>query len=84
VQKRFHSQIDVTFKPWLPAPRVRSSRLTATSSCAVQDFDKAIEFKPNFAQTFLKRGIAKLSKDDRVGGNADVAIARRLDPSIGH
>jgi lipoprotein NlpI len=51
---------------------------------AILDFDKAIELKPNFAEAFLNRGIAKLRSGDPASGNADIAIAKQLDSTIGY
>jgi tetratricopeptide (TPR) repeat protein len=50
---------------------------------AIQDFNRAIELDPNDALAYFSRGQAKLNKGDRVGGNADIAKARSIDPNVG-
>jgi Flp pilus assembly protein TadD len=51
---------------------------------AIEDFNKALALIPNSAQALLNRGIAKLRKGDQVGGRADIAQAKLLDPNIGN
>ena len=49
---------------------------------ALTDFDKALELNPKLATALYGRGYAKLKKRDPTG-DADVADARSLNPSIG-
>lgn len=50
---------------------------------AIQDFDQALRLTPKDALVLNNRGKAKLRKGDKVGGEADQAAARRIDPNIG-
>jgi tetratricopeptide (TPR) repeat protein len=50
---------------------------------AIQDFDQAIRLDPKNAYALLNRGIAKARKGDKIGGEADQAAARRINPNIG-
>jgi uncharacterized caspase-like protein/Tfp pilus assembly protein PilF len=49
---------------------------------AIADYDEAIRLNPNDGKSFYDRGLAKLKKGDS-SGDADIAKARQLDPSIG-
>jgi tetratricopeptide (TPR) repeat protein len=48
---------------------------------ALADFNKAIRLDPKSALAFCNRGRAKQNIND-ASGNADIAIARQLDPSV--
>ena len=50
---------------------------------ALKDHDEAIKVDPNNALAFNNRGIVKLKKGDKEGGEADIAKAKQLQPSIG-
>jgi tetratricopeptide (TPR) repeat protein len=50
---------------------------------AIQDYDQAIKLDPKNAYALLNRGIAKVRKGDKAGGEADQAAARRINPNIG-
>lgn len=50
---------------------------------AIQDYDQAIKLDPKNAYALLNRGIAKVRKGDKAGGEADRAAARRINPNIG-
>jgi tetratricopeptide (TPR) repeat protein len=50
---------------------------------AMKDHDQAIKLDPKNALAFNNRGIAKLKKGDKEGGEADVAKAKQLQPGIG-
>jgi tetratricopeptide (TPR) repeat protein len=43
---------------------------------AISDYDGALGLDPNQAESYYGRGVAKLKKDDRRGGNADIAAAK--------
>ena len=45
---------------------------------AIQDFDKAIEIEPNYAEAYYYRGNAKQSLDDKVGACLDWGKAAEL------
>jgi tetratricopeptide (TPR) repeat protein len=50
---------------------------------AIADYTEAIRLDPNYAEAFYRRGIARQSKGDRAGGEADIKAARAIDPSAG-
>jgi tetratricopeptide (TPR) repeat protein len=50
---------------------------------AMKDHDQAIKFDPKNALAFNNRGVAKLKKGDKEGGEADIAKAKQLQPGIG-
>jgi tetratricopeptide (TPR) repeat protein len=50
---------------------------------AMKDHDQAIKLDPKNALAFNNRGIAKLKKGDKEGGEADIAKAKQLQPGIG-
>jgi tetratricopeptide (TPR) repeat protein len=49
---------------------------------AVADFDQAIKIKPDFANAYYVRGTVKQVMGDNDGGDADIAKAKELDPTI--
>jgi Flp pilus assembly protein TadD len=51
---------------------------------AIEDFDQALARIPNSAHALFNRGIVKMRKGDRMGGRADIAQARLLDPDVGN
>jgi Flp pilus assembly protein TadD len=50
---------------------------------AMKDHDQALKIDPKNALAFNNRGIAKLKKGDKEGGEADIAKAKQLQPGIG-
>ncbi len=50
---------------------------------AIQDYDQAIKLDPKNAHALFNRGVAKIKKGDKIGGEADQAAARRIDPNMG-
>lgn len=50
---------------------------------AMKDHDQALKIDPKNALAFNNRGIVKLKKGDKDGGEADLAKARQLQPGIG-
>ena len=48
---------------------------------AIADYNEAIRLDPNDALAFCNRGRAKRNIND-MSGNADIANARQLDPSV--
>lgn len=50
---------------------------------AVADYDEAIRRNPDDAGAFQARGLAKLAQGDSLGGNADLAAAKRLTTIVG-
>ncbi len=51
---------------------------------AIADYSEAITLDPTDADAFLYRGIDRIRTGDRIGGEADIAAAKRIDPNIGH
>ena len=49
---------------------------------AIADFSKAIELKPDYAEAWFNRGVARRKAGDEAGGNADKAHAAELDHSF--
>jgi tetratricopeptide (TPR) repeat protein len=50
------------------------------TQAAIQDFNRAIELKPDYAQAFAKRGLAKTNARDYVAALEDFDQALRLKP----
>jgi tetratricopeptide (TPR) repeat protein len=50
---------------------------------AIGDFDAAIKLKPDFANAYFVRGTVKQVTGDNAGGDADIAKAKELDPTLG-
>lgn len=50
---------------------------------ALIDFDAALAAKPRFAMALFERGVTRLRTGDPRGGDADMALARSIDPKIG-
>jgi hypothetical protein len=46
--------------------------------------ERAIRLNPNLAEAFYNRGLAKRAKGDSAGGDADIAKAKQLNPSVGN
>jgi uncharacterized caspase-like protein len=49
---------------------------------AIENFNEAIRLDPNYPNAWYHRGVAKQKKGDK-SGDADIARARQLNPSIG-
>ena len=49
---------------------------------AVQDYDEAINLHPDNADAYYCRGLTKKKMGDDAGGDADIAKAKELDPTI--
>jgi tetratricopeptide (TPR) repeat protein len=50
---------------------------------AVADYNQAIRIDPNYALAYHSRGLARQATGDKAGGEADIAMARKLKPGIG-
>ena len=49
---------------------------------AIRDFDAAINIRPKLAASLYVRGLAKLRKGDKSGGEADIAAAKEIRKDI--
>lgn len=49
---------------------------------AIKDYNSALRLEPRLASAFYGRGLAKLKKGDRTGGEADMAAAKALKSTI--
>jgi tetratricopeptide (TPR) repeat protein len=49
---------------------------------AIQDYDQALRLAPNDADALYNRGQAKQARGDAAGGDADIARAGQLNPSL--
>lgn len=49
---------------------------------AIQDFDREIELGPVPSFGYYDRGLAKKKIGDEAGGDADIATAKGIDPSV--
>jgi hypothetical protein len=43
-----------------------------------------IRLDPKYANAYYNRGLAKRAKGDSTGGDADVAMAKQLNPGLGN
>jgi Flp pilus assembly protein TadD len=50
---------------------------------AIEDCDQAMKLDPKDANPYYNRGLVKLKKGDKAGGDADIAKARQLNPKVG-
>jgi len=50
---------------------------------AIADYNRAIQLHPDYADAYYNRAQVKRAEGDAVGGDADNARARQLDPDIG-
>jgi len=48
---------------------------------AIEDYTKAIELNPNYADAYYTRGITKIAVGDKVGGCTDLSKAEELGHS---
>ena len=49
---------------------------------AIADYNTVLQLEPKNARFLYDRGLAKLKKGDEVGGNADLAAAKKMQPGI--
>ena len=49
---------------------------------AIEDFDRAIKLKPDFAHAYRQRGLAKQALGRQKEADTDLAKAKKLDPDI--
>ena len=50
---------------------------------AIDDYNSALRFEPKLASALYGRGLAKLKKGDKVGSDADIAAAKKIQAKIG-
>ena len=75
----------IALGPFTRAYEVRGSAYQAKGNlqAAIRDFDEAVRRSPDDASALRARGIAKIAAGDGVGGNADLARAKRLTTMFG-
>jgi hypothetical protein len=49
---------------------------------AVADYDSALRLDPRLTASLYGRGLARLNRGDRSGGNTDIAAAKAIKPAI--
>ena len=49
---------------------------------AIADYNAVLKLQPRHAGSLYGRGLAKIGRGDRAGGNEDVTAARAIDPDI--
>ena len=49
---------------------------------SIADYDKALGIRPDEPMSLFGRGLARIGAGDKVGGEADLAAARKLDPKV--
>jgi tetratricopeptide (TPR) repeat protein len=49
---------------------------------AISDFDRALKFNPRDDTALYGRGLAKIAKGDKAGGEVDVAAAKKRDSGV--
>ena len=64
------------------AMRAKAYRNKGQYQRAIQDYDAALALEPKSAADFLGRGTTKILMGDKIGGEADIAHAKELDPFI--
>lgn len=52
------------------------------AAAAIADYDEAIKSDPTLGSSFYGRGLAKQMRGDRLDGDADLAVAKKLTPTI--
>jgi tetratricopeptide (TPR) repeat protein len=50
---------------------------------AMADYDTSIRMNPEYILAYYNRGLVKRAKGDSSGADADIAIARKVNPNIG-
>ena len=50
---------------------------------AIDDYNSALRFEPKLASALYGRGLAKLKKGDKVGSDADISAAKKIQAKIG-
>jgi tetratricopeptide (TPR) repeat protein len=49
---------------------------------SIADFDESLRRRPQSATTLFGRGVARRRSGDVAAGDADIAAARKIDPSV--
>jgi tetratricopeptide (TPR) repeat protein len=49
---------------------------------AIADYSDVLKVQPKHAGSLYGRGLARIGRGDRAGGNEDIAAARAIDPEI--
>jgi tetratricopeptide (TPR) repeat protein len=50
---------------------------------AIDDYNSALRSEPKLASALYGRGLAKLKKGDKVGSDADISAAEKIQETIG-
>ena len=50
---------------------------------AIVDYNSALQLEPTLASALYGRGLAKLKKGDKVGSDADISAAKKIQANIG-
>ena len=50
---------------------------------AIDDYNSALRFEPKLASALYGRGLAKLRKGDKAGGDTDISTAKAIQADIG-
>jgi tetratricopeptide (TPR) repeat protein len=49
---------------------------------AIADYDAVLKQRPKLASALYGRGLARIGRGDRAGGQEDVTAARAVDPDV--
>jgi tetratricopeptide (TPR) repeat protein len=49
---------------------------------AMADYSEAVRLHPGYAEALFRRGVVRRRAGDKVGGDADVAAAKKIDPGL--
>ena len=49
---------------------------------AIDDYNSALQLEPKLASALYGRGLAKLKKGDKIGSDADISAAKKIQAKI--
>ena len=67
---------------WTQWYHIGDSHRTGLLDSAIADYDSALRFNPQQAESLYGRGLVRLKKGDKMGGDADIAAAKAIRASI--